>query len=77
MMSTPWHDHIATHSAELAGKPRIKNSRILVEFLLERLADRWSADELLAAYPALTLEDIQAALASAHEFMGQIGSSPA
>ena len=77
MMPISLHDHIAMHSAELAGKPRIKNSRISIEFLTKRLADGRSADELLAAYPALTLEDIQAALASAHEFMGQIGSSPA
>lgn len=51
----------------LVGKPIIKGTRISVELVLARLADGWSFDDLLAAYPHLTHEQLQAVVAFAAE----------
>lgn len=44
-------EHIAVDAAAPAGKPVLKGTRISVELLLDRLADGWSQDDILAAYP--------------------------
>jgi len=49
------------------GKPCIRGTRIWVSLILENLSEGISQDEILAAYPALTSEDIHAALAFAAE----------
>jgi uncharacterized protein (DUF433 family) len=46
----------------LAGKPRIKGTRISVELILDRLAAGWTADDIIASYPHLTKEGINACL---------------
>jgi uncharacterized protein (DUF433 family) len=58
-----WQDRIVTDPDILLGKPTIKGSRIAVEIVLDRLADGWSMETLLEAYPHLSKEDVQAALA--------------
>lgn len=62
-----WHDHIVVDPNVLVGKPIVKGTRISVELLLDRLADGWSFDDILDAYPHLTREQIQAAIAFAAE----------
>ena len=62
-----WKDHIVVNPDVLIGKPIIKGTRISVELLLDRFADGWSYDEILEAYPHLTREQVQAALAFAAE----------
>ena len=47
------------------GKPVIAGTRITVELILEKLAAGETIEQLLAAHPRLTREDIQAALAYA------------
>lgn len=54
---------IVSTPCALAGKPRINGTRLSVAFVLERLADGWSNEDVLDSYPALTLADIQAAIA--------------
>ena len=49
----------------LGGKPIIRGTRISVQLVLEQLADDPSMDELFAAYPDLTLDDVKAVLAYA------------
>jgi len=44
------------------GKPVIKGTRIPVAVILEEIAEGASWDDLLAGYPELNKEDIQAAL---------------
>jgi len=44
------------------GKPVIKGTRIPVSVILEQIAEGESWDSLLAGYPELAKEDIQAAL---------------
>ena len=58
-----WKDRIVATPDTLFGKPRIKDTRISVELLMDRLADGWSMDDIVAAYPHITRDDIQAALA--------------
>lgn len=45
------------------GKPCIRGTRIWVSLILDHLAAGVSADEFLRDYPALTHEDILAAIA--------------
>jgi uncharacterized protein (DUF433 family) len=62
-----WKDHIVVNPDVLVGKPIIRGTRISVELLLDRFADGWSYAEILEAYPHLTREQVQAALAFAAE----------
>ena len=49
------------------GKPVIKGTRIPVSVILDQIAEGDSWDKLLAGYPELKKEDIQAALIYARE----------
>jgi len=49
------------------GKPCIRGTRVWISLILDNLSEGASEAEILAAYPALTLEDIRAALAYAAE----------
>jgi uncharacterized protein (DUF433 family) len=51
------------------GKPVVAGTRITVESILDRLAAGEDIDQLLAAYPHLEREDIQAALQYAADVM--------
>jgi uncharacterized protein (DUF433 family) len=64
-----WQDHITTNSEVLLGKPIIKDTRISIEFILERLANGWATDQLLENYPRLTSEDLKAVYSYAYECM--------
>ena len=46
----------------MLGKPVIRGTRIPVELILRKLSEGASETDLLAAYPHLTREDIQAAM---------------
>lgn len=58
-----WHDRITSDPDTLFGKPRIRGTRIGVEFLLDRLASGWSEAQILDSYPHLKPEDLQAVFA--------------
>jgi uncharacterized protein (DUF433 family) len=60
---------IVIDPAVLVGKPVIKGTRIAVEFAIDRLAQGWSAEQLLEEYDHLTLEDIRACLRYASEVL--------
>jgi len=62
-----WQDFIITDPQILYGKPTIKNTRISVELILDKLSAGESIDDLLVAYPRLTINDIKATLAFASE----------
>jgi len=47
----------------MLGKPVIRDTRIPVELLIRKLSEGATEDELLDAYPRLTIDDIKAALA--------------
>lgn len=62
-----WQNYISTDPKILYGKPTIKDTRISVELILDKLSAGESMDDLLAAYPRLSLNAIYAALAFASE----------
>ena len=57
--------HITADPTIMVGKPVIKGTRIPVELVLEELAHNPAVDELLAAHPGLTTDDVKACLAYA------------
>ena len=56
-------DRISIDPAVCGGKPCIKGTRIWVSLILDLLAGGMSEAELRAEYPALTREDMLAAIA--------------
>ena len=64
-----WKDYIAADPQILVGKPVLKGTRLSVELLLDRLADGWTQEEILRAYPVLTPQGLQAVFAFASEVM--------
>jgi uncharacterized protein (DUF433 family) len=62
-----WREYITSNPEILFGKPAIKGTRIPVDLLLEKLAAGHSNQDLLQAYPQLTLHDVQACLFFAAE----------
>ncbi len=64
-----WKEYITTDENILAGKPVIKDTRLSVEFILERLANGWAEEDILENYPRLSKEAIQAIYAYTYECM--------
>lgn len=62
-----WKQRISIDPNVCHGKPCVKGTRIMVWIIVDCLASGDSIDDVLAAYPSLTREDIQAALAYAAE----------
>ncbi|MBK1616927.1 hypothetical protein CKO42_00385 [Lamprobacter modestohalophilus] len=60
-------NRITNHPGQCGGRPCIRGMRIRVTDILETLADGVSPEELLADFPDLELEDIQACLLFAAE----------
>ncbi|MDR4652106.1 MAG: DUF433 domain-containing protein [Nitrosomonas sp.] len=62
-----WQERIVSDSDTLFGKPRIRGTRIGVEFILDLLASCWDEAQILESYPHLTPEDLQAVFVFARE----------
>lgn len=60
-------DHISSEPKVMFGKPVIKNTRITVELILEKIADGYTFNDLLEAYPTIKNDDIKACLLFASE----------
>ena len=58
-------DRIEINQKVMLGKPVIRGTRIPVELILRKLAEGARESDLFDAYPRLTREDIQAAIAYA------------
>lgn len=58
-------DWIIAHPDVLGGKPCIRGTRISVEFILELLASGATREEILRAYPQVSADSFNAALAYA------------
>ena len=58
-------ERIEINADVMLGKPVIRGTRIPVELLLRKLGEGAAYEDLLDAYPRLTVEDIRAALAFA------------
>jgi uncharacterized protein (DUF433 family) len=62
-----WRNYLSSDPAILFGKMVITSTRIPVDLILEKLANNFSFDELIVAYPQLTNSQIRACLAYAAE----------
>jgi uncharacterized protein (DUF433 family) len=60
-----YEDRVTADPRILGGKPVVRGTRIAVSLVLEELAQNPDLDELLAAHPDLTRQDVQACLAYA------------
>jgi uncharacterized protein (DUF433 family) len=64
-----WRERIVCDPDILVGKPTVKGTRLSVELILGWLAQGWTHEMLIEAYPQLARNDILAALAFAAEKM--------
>lgn len=59
---------IASDPAVLGGKPRIRDTRMSVEFILELVASGAAPRDIVSAYPQLTEQDVEQAVRYAANF---------
>jgi len=71
-----WHGRITSDPQVMVGKPVVKGTRLSVEFLIEQLANGWSEADLLASYPGLSREDLQACYAFVAETLKDVRVYP-
>lgn len=62
-----WQDYITVDPTVCHGKACIKETRIMVSVVLDNLAAGLSHEEIIASYPSLNRESVQAAVAYAAE----------
>jgi uncharacterized protein (DUF433 family) len=62
-----WQERISVDPQVCHGKACIAGTRVMVSVVLDNLASGLSRDEILASYPALRREDIDASIAYAAE----------
>ena len=60
-----WHAYIERVPGVMLGKPVFRDTRITVEFVLERLAQGARPEDLVRSHPPLTHVHVTAALAYA------------
>lgn len=60
-----WTQFIEVKPGVALGKPVFKGTRLTVEFVLERLSDGVTADDLIQNYAGLSQDHLRAALAFA------------
>ena len=59
------HARISVKPEVMGGKPCIKGTRIPVDVILRYLGNGQSVEDILEAFPGLTVEDVRAAAAFA------------
>ena len=64
-----WSERIVTDAGICGGRPRIKGTRMSVEFLLGLKAAGWSEEQILDNYPHLTRDDLKAVFAYAQSIL--------
>ena len=62
-----YEDRIVVNPEIMVGKPVVRGTRIPVERVIRHLADNPDVDDLFEAFPHLTIEDVKACLAYAHD----------
>src|SRR5438874_8016273 len=70
-----YRDRIIHNPDIMVGKPVVKGTRIPVERVLAHLAHNPDLNDLFAAYPELTEEDVKACLAYAQELVERKGAT--
>jgi uncharacterized protein (DUF433 family) len=72
-----WRDRISIDPAVCHGQACIKGTRIPVAVVLDNLAAGLSAQEIVASYPPLRVDDVRAATAYAAELAREPSWRPA
>lgn len=72
-----YHNRIVRISGVVGGKPVVKGTRIPVTLVLAYLAEDPNVQTLFEAFPSLTLEDVKACIAYAHELVQEEEFFPA
>jgi uncharacterized protein (DUF433 family) len=62
-----WKSHIHSNPKILLGKPVIIGTRLSIEFILGLFLEGWTEQQILASYPTLTTDALQAVFAFAAE----------
>jgi uncharacterized protein (DUF433 family) len=62
-----WRERVSVNPAVCHGKACVRGTRILISVILDNIAAGVDRSEILASYPSLKPEDIDAALAYAAE----------
>ena len=62
---THWEPHISSDPQVCHGKPCIKGTRVMVSVVLDNLSEGLTTEEIVQEYPALSKDDVQAALSYA------------
>ncbi len=71
MPEATWKQRIEINPRIMLGKPVIRGTRIPVELILRKLAQKIPISTILRDYPRLSEEDIQAALLYAAEVLSE------
>ena len=71
-----YQDIITIEPGKRSGKPCVRGLRITVQDVLEYLASGLTAEEILADFPELTVEDIRACLSFAADRERRLGTPP-
>jgi len=58
-----WRDRIVTDPQICHGRACIRGTRVMVSVILDNLADGETAASIVASYPALSEDDVRAAIA--------------
>lgn len=72
-MDEHWRARITIEPGKRSGQPCIRGMRITVQDVLEYLAGGMTAEQVLADFPELTAEDLQACRAFAAHPSGGCG----
>ena len=62
-----WGERVVTDPAVCHGQACIRGTRIPVSVVLDNIAEGATPEDIIAEYPSLSREDIQAAIAYAAE----------
>ncbi len=71
------HERIETDPKMMFGKPAIRGTRVTVERILRELGQGASLEEVGAAHPRVTADDVRAAQAFAADFLAGEDTSTA
>jgi uncharacterized protein (DUF433 family) len=55
-------DRIVSSSSIMAGRPCVRGTRVTVQSIVDLVDDGMTTDEIVADYPYLSREDVEAAL---------------
>ena len=67
MTQTTWRDRVTSNASVCHGQACIRGTRISVSVVLDNLAAGLTPEAIVASYPSLRLEDVQAAIQYAAE----------